>query len=109
MRATLAAIQDTLMRRRHEPVPVVGRWLGRVVRGYFNYHAVPENMCRLAGFLSEVCCSWRHTLLRRSQRHRLPWTRFNRLIRKYLPRCRAVHPLQAERFYVKTFGRSRMQ
>lgn len=109
MRATLAAIRDTLMRRRHEPVPVVGRWLGRVIRGYFNYHAVPGNMSRLAGFLSEVCRSWRHALLRRSQRHRLPWTRFNRLIRKYLPRCRVVHPLPAERFYVKTFGRSRMQ
>lgn len=109
MRATLAAIRATLMRRRHEPVPVVGRWLGRVVKGYFNYHAVPGNMCRLAGFLGEVCRSWRHALIRRSQRHRMPWTRFSRLIRKYLPPCRVVHPLPSERFYVNTFGRSRMQ
>ena len=109
MRATLAAIRETLMRRRHEPIPVIGRWLGRVIRGYFNYHAVPDNMIRLNGFLSEVSRAWRHALMRRSQRHRMPWSRFSRMLRKYLPRCRVVHPLPAERFYVKTFGRSRMQ
>lgn len=109
MRATLEAIRETLMRRRHETVSVVGRWLGRVIRGYFNYHAVPGNMRRLSGFLSEVCRSWRHALLRRSQRHRLTWHRFNRLTRKYLPPCRVVHPFPMERFDVNTFGRSRMQ
>ena len=109
MRATLAAVRETLMRRRHEPIPVLGRWLGRVVRGYFNYYAVPGNMCRLNSFRSELSRAWRHALIRRSQRHRLPWSRFSRLIKKYLPPCRVVHPLPHERFYVKTFGRSRMQ
>ncbi|GAC1527072.1 MAG: group II intron reverse transcriptase/maturase [Chloroflexota bacterium] len=109
MRATLAAVRDTLMRRRHEPIPVHGRWLGRVVRGYFNYYAVPGNMHRLNSFRSELSRAWRHALLRRSQRHRLPWTRFKRLIKKYLPPCLVVHPQPGERFHVKTFGRSRMQ
>lgn len=109
MRATLAVLRETLMRRRHEPVPKLGQWLGRVVKGYFNYHAVPGNMQRLAGFLSEVCRAWRHALLRRSQRHNLPWARFNRLVRKYLPACRALHPVPTERFDVTTFGRSRMR
>ena len=109
MRATLAAVCEILMRRRHEPIPVIGRWLGSVVRGYFNYYAVPGNMCRLNSFRSEVGRAWRHALMRRSQRHRLPWARFSRLIKKHLPPCRVVHPLPHERFYVKTFGRSRMQ
>jgi len=109
MRASLAAIRETLMQRRHEPVPVVGRWLNRVIMGYLNYYAVPGNMHRLSGFLSEVCRAWRHALLRRSQRHRLPWSRFTRLVRKYIPPCRALHPLPSERFYVNTFGRSRMR
>ena len=109
MRATLADIRKALMRRRHEPVPVVGRWIGRVVQGYFNYYAVPGNLYRLSGFRTEVSHAWRHALMRRSQRHRMPWTRFNRLVTKYLPPCRAVHPLPGERFHVKTFGRSRMQ
>lgn len=102
MRATLSVIRETLMRRRHEPVPIVGRWIGRVVRGYFNYYAVPGNMHRLSGFVSEVCRAWRHALLRRSQRHRLQWDRFNRLTKKYLPPCRVVHPLPSERFHVRT-------
>lgn len=109
MRVTLAVIRETLMRRRHEPIPAIGRWLGRVVQGYFNYYAVPGNMCRLNSFRSEVSRAWRHALLRRSQRHRLPWSRFSRLVKQYLPPCRVVHPLPQERFHVKTFGRSRMQ
>jgi RNA-directed DNA polymerase len=109
MRATLAAIRATLMRRRHEPIPVVGRWLGRVVKGYFNYYAVPGNMRRLNSFRTEAGRAWRHALQRRSQRHNLPWSRFSRLIKKYLPPCRVVHPLPQNRFCVKTFGRSRMQ
>lgn len=109
MRATLAALRETLMRRRNEPVPILGRWLGRVVRGYFNYYAVPGNMYRLISFRTEVRRAWRHALMRRSQRHRLPWSRFSRLIMKYLPRCRVARPLPSERFYVNTLGRSRIQ
>ena len=50
MRARLKAIREALMRRMHEPVLVVGRWLRRVVQGYFNYHAVPGNVDRLDAF-----------------------------------------------------------
>jgi RNA-directed DNA polymerase len=99
MRATLTAIRCTLLRRRHEPVPVVGAWLHRVLSGYFAYHAVPTNLLRLNGLRSEVCRAWRHALLRRSQRHRLNWSRFNRLTRKYVPSCRVLHPYPEERFF----------
>jgi len=85
MRAPLVAIWKTLMRRRHEPVPVVGRWLRRVLQGYLNYHAVPDNLRRLTGFLREVSRAWRQALLRRSQRKRMPWLRFTGLLRKHLP------------------------
>lgn len=71
MRATLQAIRAELMRRRHESVAIVGKWLNRVVQGYFNYHAVPGNLYRLAGLRSEIGRAWRHALMRRSQRHRL--------------------------------------
>jgi len=99
MRATLTAIRDKLYQRRHEPVPVVGGWLQRVLNGYFAYHAVPTNLLRLNGFRDEVCRAWRHALLRRSQRHRLNWSRFNRLTRKYVPSCRVLHPYPEERFF----------
>jgi len=109
MRTTLAAIRGTLMRRRHEPVAVVGRWLRQVLQGYLNYHAVPDNLRTLGGFRWEVGRAWRHALMRRSQRHRLSWERFQRLLRKYLPPCRLVHPHPDARLTVTTSDRSRMR
>jgi RNA-directed DNA polymerase len=94
MRARLIAIREKLYQRRHEPVPVVGAWLQRVLNGYLAYHAVPTNLLRLIGFRTEVCRGWRHALMRRSQRHRLTWDRFNRLVRKYVPPCRVLHPFR---------------
>ena len=109
MRATLKSIRAQLMRRRHEFVPKLGRWLGHVVQGYFNYYAVSGNLYRLGGFRSEVCRAWRHALMRRSQRHRMSWCRFARLIGMYLPTVKLIPPHPSERFRVITFGRSRMQ
>lgn len=102
MRATLAAIRETLKRRRHEPVGLVGRWLTRVMQGYFNYHAIPDNLKRLSGFRSEVCRAWRQALCRRSQRHQITWVRFGYLIRKFIPPCRQVHPYPSRRLRVIT-------
>ena len=99
MRATLASIREALMRRRHAPIAATGRWLGRVVRGYFNYYAVPGgNIYRLDGFRKEVCRAWRFSLMRRSQRHRMTWSRFDRLVNLFLPKVRVLHPYPNERF-----------
>ena len=43
MRAKLREIRAVLRRSMHLPIPAQGKWLGSVVRGYFNYHAVPTN------------------------------------------------------------------
>jgi len=102
MRATLAAIRAALMRRRHEPISVIGSWLNRVVQGYFNYHAIPTNLIRLDGFRSEVCRAWRHALLRRSQRHRCRWDRFNRLATRFVPYPRKLHPYPEQRFHASS-------
>ena len=102
MRATLAAIRVELRRKRHEPVAEVGRWLKRVVQGYFNYHAVPDNLRRLQGFRAEGCRAWLQGLRRRSQRHRMTWVRFKRLIDRYVPRCRQQHPYPPQRIRVIT-------
>lgn len=99
MRATLMSLRQTLMRRRHEAIATVGSWLARFVQGYYHYHAVPGNLKRLDGFRSEVCRAWRHALLRRSQRHRLPWDRFNRIARRFIPYCRVRHPYPEQRFF----------
>lgn len=99
MRATIKAIRDKLVQRMHEPVAVVGKWLGRVVQGYFNYHAVPGNLYRLGQMRQEICGLWRKILKRRSQRHKLPWDRFRRLANLFIPALRNMHPYPEARFH----------
>src|SRR5438094_191044 len=43
MRAKVQAIKQEFRRRMDQPIQNKGKWLGQVVRGYFNYHAVPTN------------------------------------------------------------------
>jgi RNA-directed DNA polymerase len=85
MRAKLQQIKQQLHRRRHEPPAQTGKWLQSVVQGYFNYHAVPGNSFSLARFRNRVIRHWRSSLRRRSDRHRLSWSRFGRLAEKWLP------------------------
>lgn len=96
MCVTLRSIGEKLMRLRHQPIAVTGRWLSRVVSGYYNHYAVPTKVERLAGFRSEICRAWRHALLLRSQRHRLTWPRFNRYARRYVPYARKLNPYLEE-------------
>jgi hypothetical protein len=70
-----------------------------VVQGHFNYHAIPGNAAALIAFRTQVARAWLRTLRRRSQRHRMPWTRFNRLISLWLPRARILHDYPNVRFF----------
>ena len=99
MRATLKAIREKLRKKMHNPIPTVGKWLGQVVQGYFNYFAVPGNLYRLGSFRDEVCRIWRQVLKRRSQRHKMTQERTRRLEKRYIPQCRNKHPYPAQRFY----------
>jgi hypothetical protein len=85
----------------HEPIPKQGRWLGQVVRGYFQYHAVPTNYPRLAAFHYHVTVLWLRTLRRRSQKDWSKWDRMARLVAAYLPLPRILHPWPSKRFAVK--------
>ena len=42
LRAKLKEIKRELRRRRHQPIPKRGRWLGQVVKGYFAYQCRPD-------------------------------------------------------------------
>jgi RNA-directed DNA polymerase len=68
-RATLVEIREPLTRLRHERMLVGGRWLRRGLQGYLNYHAVPDNMRRLAGFLYEVSRASRIATPKSAQAH----------------------------------------
>jgi hypothetical protein len=71
MRVKLREIKQALRRCMHRPIPEQGKWLGQVVRGYFNYHAVPTNGQALDLFQHHVTDLWRRTLRRRSQKDRM--------------------------------------
>jgi group II intron reverse transcriptase/maturase len=100
MRAKLRAINEELRRRMHEPIPQQGQWLGRVVRGYFAYHAVPTNVASLSAFRHHVEDLWRRALRRRSQKDHTTWDRLARLAADFLPAPRILHPWPDARFAV---------
>ena len=56
--------------RMHEPTALVGEWLQKAVLGYYQYHAVPGNINRLALFQYRLRVLWRFILFRRSQKGR---------------------------------------
>ncbi len=102
MRRKLQEIRADLMRRRHEPVVVLGKWLRSVVQGYFNYYAVPGNILPLGEFRNQINRMWLKALKRRSQRFKLNWEQFNKIVERWIPRARILHPYPEERFYANT-------
>jgi RNA-directed DNA polymerase len=101
MRAKLQAIKQELRRRMHQPIPVQGKWLGQVVKGYFNYHAVPTNSRALGVFRHRVTRLWRRVLQHRSHKAEMTWDRMRRLVKDLLPKPRILHPWPSERFAVR--------
>jgi hypothetical protein len=96
----LIADAKEMRRRMHQPIPNQGKWLGRVVRGYFNYHAVPTNGQALNVFRHHVTDLWRRTLRRRSQKDRMTWERMTQLVDAWLPKPIILHPWPSDRFAV---------
>jgi RNA-directed DNA polymerase len=106
MRTKLRDLKTQIMRRRHLPVPVQGRWLASVLRGHYAYYAVPGNGEAVKAFRDQVTRMWYRALRRRSHRTRLNWQRMHRLALRWLPKPTIMHPWPDERFDAKTQGRS---
>jgi hypothetical protein len=101
MAAKLKEIRRKLRERLHEKTKGIGEWLQSVVRGYFQYHAVPRNEKRLKAFRHEVLRMWRWQLRRRSQRSRWTWKRFQERLGHLLPEVEILHPYPEVRFASK--------
>lgn len=101
MRTKLKEVKDQLTRKMHLPIPEVGRWLGSVVRGHYNYYAVPGNTPAIGEFHKQAMRHWYNVLRRRSQRTRVTWARIYRWTRKWLPTPRVLHPYPDQRFDAK--------
>jgi group II intron reverse transcriptase/maturase len=101
MRAKLRMIKEEMWQRAQQPIPAQGKWLLRVVKGYFNYHAVPTNHRALAGFRDEIIKRWRRALSRRSQKGHVTWARMLSLAHDWIPQPHPCHPWPNQRFAVK--------
>ena len=102
MRAKLRELKEELRRRLHAPVEDVGSWLQSVVEGWYRYYAVPGSMPSLRSFWYHVVWLWKRSLGRRSQKGYVTWDRMSRLIRRWLPPPRILHPYPSQRLCVTT-------
>ena len=100
MNRTLKRIKIELRRRMHDDVMDTGRWLGRVLRGWLNYYAVPTSYRHLHRFVWRLRGIWIKVLRRRSQKDRFSWVWLLEVSTKLWPKPRIVHPWPDRRFAV---------
>ena len=112
MAVKLKDIRAKLRERMHVSPATTGKWLAQVVRGYFQYHAIPGNWARLKAFRNDVLRIWFQTLRRRSQRSCLSWQRFREGLGGLLPPIQIQQPYPNVRFdakYPNIRGRNRVR
>jgi RNA-directed DNA polymerase len=106
MRAKLKAIKVELRKSMHNPIAKTGAWVKQMLQGHLNYFAVAGNDKSLWWFFNEVRWLWLKSLKRRSQNARLSWEKFTRLVDRFFPPIKVLHPLPCHRFDANTRGRS---
>lgn len=88
------AINDWCRRNRHRPVKEQAEALNRKLHGHYAYYGVSFNDRCLSLVRRETEKLWRKWLGRRSDKARIPFTEFHRVLQKYpLPYPRIVHSL----------------
>jgi len=105
-RAKLQEVKAELRRRLHNPIPEVGQWLGAVVRGHCQYYGIAGNARAIRRFRDEVTRLWHRALGRRSQKGQVTWARMKRLIARFIPPAKIVHPWPSVTFAVMTQGKN---
>ena len=85
------------------------KWLKSVVRGYFQYPAVPDNEEQMKAFRKDILRLWLHQLRRRSQRSTWTKKRFDELLSPQLPAVEILQPYPNVRFDAKIQGRNRVR
>jgi hypothetical protein len=91
LRAKLKGLKDEMRRRINQSISMNGQWLKRVLAGYYNYYAVPDNVNTLWRFRYLLAKVWMDNVRRRSNRARMTWAKFSHIITKWLPKPRTMH------------------
>ncbi|MDR0620827.1 MAG: group II intron reverse transcriptase/maturase [Deltaproteobacteria bacterium] len=98
--AKLKSLGMELRKRINWSIKETGRWLKRVVTGYFNYYAVHDNLNILGSFRYHLGRLWMQTVRRRSHKAKMKWDKFVLIIDKWLPKPTLVHPYPNQRKHV---------
>jgi RNA-directed DNA polymerase len=85
-------IADWCRKHRHDPIPQQHAMLTKKLRGHYAYYGITVNARALGLVWRAAEDLWQKWLSRRSQRARIPWDRFRRLLVVFkLPRPVVVH------------------
>ena len=79
----LKELRREMRRRMHQRLRDQHAWLCSVLRGHYAYFGISGNSRALGRFRLQVMKAWRRVLLRRSQRPKLSWARFNALLKVF--------------------------
>ena len=101
VRAKLKELKKALRCVMHRPISIVGAWLKKVLDGYYVYFAVPGALWPLQKMRKQLGYFWFKVLRRRDQLRTLNWDRMRSIVDTWLPKPRRMHPLPAERFFVR--------
>lgn len=92
MTRALRRITEWCRRNRHRKLREQHAELTLKLRGHYAYYGITGNSPALSRFRLDVQRIWRKWLSRRSQKGRIPWDRFNQILRTYpLPSPICVH------------------
>jgi len=84
-------VSEWCRRHRHMDIPSQQARLALKLKGHYQYFGITGNTRCLRNFLCEVKRIWRKWLNRRSQKGRMPWKRFYKLLERHpLPKPRIV-------------------
>jgi RNA-directed DNA polymerase len=96
LRRAIKRVWEWCRTNRHMLIDDQHRALSAKLRGHYGYYGVTGNFYALAKFVLAVGRAWRRWLSRRSQRGRVWWPKFNRMLRRYpLPSPRITHPARS--------------
>jgi len=92
LKQALSRVKEWCKANRHRPIEEQQQALAQKLRGHYGYYGITGNSARITKFRYEVNKLWRKWLSRRSQKSRLSWEAFNRLLIRYpLPPPIAIH------------------
>jgi len=87
----LKELRLEMWRRMHERLRDQHAWLCSVLRGHYAYFGISGNSTALGRYRLQVMKAWRRVLLRRSQRPKLLWGRFNAILKIFRLPVGRVH------------------